>query len=322
MPSVVLLIDRLLNSTSAGDVSSVLESLSDTFNAVLPTNSDEFSHQNQTSHTMATELIQSHPFMSAISSLLTSCTLPSPDLDSINPPPGIHVPEASTTTVAFLLSLLCPSGTLCWTHHQSQTLTTSLLKSSPITSSLLDMLYDPINVTNDTFARTSCATLMTKIHSLRPQAFESDVISTPNGLNRLVDLLSHDEEIVDESVRNEILLLLITLTKSSETTRKLVAFNEGFDRLFSIINHEGGLTGGSIVVNDCLVLANNLVEDDGAMLLLQSSTTLTSLPQLLDVNRGQEFLNFQSGKSILDADEDPTTRRLSMNLCVTRSFCS
>jgi hypothetical protein len=70
---------------------------------------------------------------------------------------------------------------------------------------------------------------------LKSQVFEQAVIETPSGLNRLVDLLTSDESICDESVRNEVLLLLTGMVEKSEVVRKLVAFSEGFDRLFSII---------------------------------------------------------------------------------------
>jgi hypothetical protein len=70
---------------------------------------------------------------------------------------------------------------------------------------------------------------------LKSQVFEQAVIETPAGLNRLVDLLTSDESICDESVRNEVLLLLTGMVEKSEVVRKLVAFSEGFDRLFSII---------------------------------------------------------------------------------------
>ena len=233
-------------------------------------------------------------------------------LSNPNPNPSQKFEFTSSTCVAtLLLSIISPSGTVSWDSHQLSTLTSTILKSSPITSSLLDMLYDPVNVQHDIVARTTCVSLMKTLHRIRPNQFESDLIATPSGLNRLVDLLSHDSEICFESVRNEIVLLMIDLTRSSEVTRKLVAFNEGFDRLFSIIDHEGGVTGGSIVVSDCLTLANNLVLDDGAMLMLQSASTLTQLPKLLDVRRGEEFLsNGGEINGLIDDEDDAHIKRL------------
>ena len=55
------------------------------------------------------------------------------------------------------------------------------------------------------------------------------------------------------------LLLLTALTPSSADLQKLVAFENAFDRIFGIINVEGSLTHGGIVVQDCLSLLANLL---------------------------------------------------------------
>ena len=55
------------------------------------------------------------------------------------------------------------------------------------------------------------------------------------------------------------LLLLTALTPSSPDLQKIVAFENAFDRLFSIIDAEGGLTHGGITVQDCLSLLANLL---------------------------------------------------------------
>lgn len=55
------------------------------------------------------------------------------------------------------------------------------------------------------------------------------------------------------------LLLLTDLTQSSAELQKLVAFENAFDRIFNLIDAEGSLTQGGIVVQDCLALLANLV---------------------------------------------------------------
>lgn len=55
------------------------------------------------------------------------------------------------------------------------------------------------------------------------------------------------------------LLLLAGLTPSSSELQKLVAFENAFDRIFNIINTEGGLLQGGIIVQDCLSLLANLL---------------------------------------------------------------
>ena len=55
------------------------------------------------------------------------------------------------------------------------------------------------------------------------------------------------------------LLLLTALTPSSPDLQKLVAFENAFDRLFFMIDAEGGLTQGGITIQDCLSLLANLL---------------------------------------------------------------
>lgn len=55
------------------------------------------------------------------------------------------------------------------------------------------------------------------------------------------------------------LLLLIALTQSSPEIQKLVAFENGFDRVFNLVNSEGGLNHGGVIIQDCLSLLANLL---------------------------------------------------------------
>ena len=54
-------------------------------------------------------------------------------------------------------------------------------------------------------------------------------------------------------------MLLMALTPSYPDLQKLVAFENAFDRIFSIIDAEGSLTQGGILVQDCLSLLANLL---------------------------------------------------------------
>lgn len=57
----------------------------------------------------------------------------------------------------------------------------------------------------------------------------------------------------------EALVLLIALTPASEELQKLVAFENAFEILFSLIEAEGALTHGTEVVEDCLSLLAHLL---------------------------------------------------------------
>lgn len=64
---------------------------------------------------------------------------------------------------------------------------------------------------------------------------------------------------IREPLRNEALLLLIALTPSSPELQKLVAFENAFTRVLTLMENEGGLTHGSTVVSDCLSLLGNIL---------------------------------------------------------------
>ena len=53
-------------------------------------------------------------------------------------------------------------------------------------------------------------------------------------------------------------MLLIHLTDGHRDVQKIVAFENAFDRIFNIIDVEGGVDGG-IIVQDCLQMLTNLL---------------------------------------------------------------
>ncbi|KAL4879353.1 p115 like vesicle tethering protein [Aspergillus karnatakaensis] len=97
---------------------------------------------------------------------------------------------------------------------------------------------------------------MFQISSGRPERTQECILTAPLGIPRLVSALADARE----PVRNEALLLLIALTPGSEELQKLVAFENAFESVCSLIESEGGLTHGSEVVGDCLSLLANLLK--------------------------------------------------------------
>ena len=67
------------------------------------------------------------------------------------------------------------------------------------------------------------------------------------------------EFLVESDKALEALLLLTSLTPASPDLQKLVAFENAFDRIFSVIESEGSLTNGGVIVQDCLSLLANLL---------------------------------------------------------------
>lgn len=54
-------------------------------------------------------------------------------------------------------------------------------------------------------------------------------------------------------------MLLTDITQYSTELQKLVAFENCFDRIFAVIESDGGLSQGGIVIQDCLSLLANLI---------------------------------------------------------------
>ncbi|KAA8651742.1 putative intracellular protein transport protein (UsoA) [Aspergillus tanneri] len=117
-------------------------------------------------------------------------------------------------------------------------------------TALLDLLD-----TRDFYSRLYSLQLMFQISSARPERTQECILTAPLGIPRLVSVLGDARE----PVRNEALLLLIALTPASEEFQKLVAFENAFELIFSLIETEGALTHGLEVVEDCLSLLANLL---------------------------------------------------------------
>uniref|UniRef100_A0A8D9B0J5 General vesicular transport factor p115 n=1 Tax=Cacopsylla melanoneura TaxID=428564 RepID=A0A8D9B0J5_9HEMI len=91
----------------------------------------------------------------------------------------------------------------------------------------------------------------------RRKNIQDIVLVSPMGVSKLMDLLGDSREII----RNDALLLLISLTQANANIQKIVAFEMAFDRLFDVISEEGHADGG-IVVEDCLRLMLNLLKNN------------------------------------------------------------
>lgn len=109
----------------------------------------------------------------------------------------------------------------------------------------------------------------------RSTVVQGHVLTAPGGVGRLVETLDDSREIirngellsrrrraslsrVDPSPA-ESLLLIIALTTANADIQKLLAFEGAFDKLFAIVRAEGGISGGGIVVQDCLAAIGGLL---------------------------------------------------------------
>jgi hypothetical protein len=118
----------------------------------------------------------------------------------------------------------------------------------------ITMLLDLLE-THDFYSRLYSLQLLSAILSSRTARTEECIFTAPLGISRLVAILDDRREVI----RNEGLSLLTYLTPSSSELQKLVAFENAFDRIFTIIKLEGSLSQGDRVVEDCLILLANLL---------------------------------------------------------------
>jgi intracellular protein transport protein USO1 len=98
------------------------------------------------------------------------------------------------------------------------------------------------------------------------------------GTSRLVSTLDDPRD----AIRNAGLLLLADLTQSSTELQKLVAFEGTFEKIFQLVQQEGGLQDGGIVIQDCLdVLANLVRQNSSNQSLFRESGCVSKLAAIL-----------------------------------------
>lgn len=115
---------------------------------------------------------------------------------------------------------------------------------------LLDLLES-----HDFYSRLYSLQLIQAISSARPERTQECVLTAPLGTTRLVATLDDSRD----AIRNAGLIILNELSESSSELQKLFVFENAFERVFNLIQAEGSLNQGGIVVQDCLSLLANLV---------------------------------------------------------------
>ncbi|KAJ1976343.1 Vesicle-mediated ER to Golgi transport protein [Dimargaris xerosporica] len=124
-----------------------------------------------------------------------------------------------------------------------------VLEDQTNVEALLDIM-----VQTDFYVRFNAVQLLGTLLASHPTPLQDAILVLPLGVGRLMDLLDDHRDII----RNEALLLLITLTQDHDDIQKIVAFQGAFDRLLDIMTAEGGIRGG-IIVQDCIQLLHNLL---------------------------------------------------------------
>ncbi|WEJ93278.1 Vesicle-mediated ER to Golgi transport protein [Yamadazyma tenuis] len=165
-----------------------------------------------------------------------------------------------------------------------------LTKDGEMISVVLDIMAND----NDYHVRLYTIQLLESLVSTRSVKVKDCLLNIPTGISTIVSLLSDP----NDPVRNEAILLLMAITNNNFNIQKLVAFENTFDRLFAIIEEEGGIRG-SVLVQDCLTLITNLLiynasnqkfflETQGALRLSELLGEPLEDEQLVEENGGEE----------------------------------
>lgn len=96
--------------------------------------------------------------------------------------------------------------------------------------------------------------LLEALVAARPVRAKESLLNIPLAIPTIVSMLGD----ANDPIRNETILLLMALVNNNYNIQKLVAFENTFERVFEIIEEEGGFRG-SILVQDCLTLLTNLL---------------------------------------------------------------
>ncbi|KAL4369524.1 hypothetical protein GQ457_05G010830 [Hibiscus cannabinus] len=157
---------------------------------------------------------------------------------------------------------------------QPALMNTDLLSREPESISLLLSLLSE----EDFYVRYYTLQILTALLTNSQNRLQEAILSIPQGITRLMDMLM-DREVI----RNEALLLLTYLTREAEEIQKIVVFKGVFEKIFSIIKEEGGSEGGA-VVQDCLELLKNLLCSNASnQVLLRETIGFDPLISLLKI---------------------------------------
>ena len=106
--------------------------------------------------------------------------------------------------------------------------------------------------------RPTTRLLTALLHHCLPEMQEA-ILTSPMGISKVMDLLADSREVI----RNDALLLIMELTRSNSQIQKIVAFENAFERLMAIVNDEG-MSDGTIVVQDCIIIMQNLINGNSS----------------------------------------------------------
>jgi hypothetical protein len=142
----------------------------------------------------------------------------------------------------------------------------------------LTLLQDP-----SPWIRGPAVALVRALQEAQPGVFAKSVLECKEGLRRLLEVVEDRRE----HIRDAALAVLGQLTGRDKNAQQFLAFEEGFARLFQIMEAEGlaetGASFASSVLADCLQIVNNMVRDNlmTQTLFLEMAFLESHVPRLL-----------------------------------------
>ncbi len=100
--------------------------------------------------------------------------------------------------------------------------------------------------------------ILSEIHARDGLALEKCIHDCKAGMHKLLQRLPDTNR---EEVRNQAIILVQQLTANNDEMKKVVVFDEGFEKIFGIISNEGGCYDAGLVIQDCLRILNNVLTD-------------------------------------------------------------
>ncbi|KAK8829318.1 hypothetical protein WA577_004584, partial [Blastocystis sp. JDR] len=137
----------------------------------------------------------------------------------------------------------------------------------------------------DVFTRISAIQILKNCIAVNQSIVEKSILGCPMGLQKLVDVLRDNRE----EVRNEMLLLLRSLTRRNQEICKFIAFQDGYDILIAILRKESGT-----IARDCLHIIYNMVAN--SVLTLKLFSQRPFLLAIIDVLSVSDIVSASSAE--------------------------
>ena len=141
------------------------------------------------------------------------------------------------------------------------------------------------------WTRISAIQILKNCITVNQSIVEKSILGCPMGLQKLVDVLRDNRE----EVRNEMLLLLRSLTRRNQEICKFIAFQDGYDILISILRKESGT-----VARDCLHVIYNMVAN--SVLTLKLFSQRSFLLAIIDVLSVSDIVSHSPVSPSLQSD--------------------